>query len=87
MVSFDVVNLFGMIPVEEALAIIREKLENDEDLEERTPIPVNNIMELVTFCLRNAYFQLENQIYQQVDGLAMGSALSPVVSNIYMEHF
>ena len=87
MVSFDVVNLFGMIPVDEALVIIREKLENDEDLEERSAIPVNSLMELVTFCLKTAYFQLENQTYQQVDGVAMGSALSPIVSNIYMEHF
>jgi hypothetical protein len=37
--------------------------------------------------LRTTYFQGDDGFYQQKDGMAMGSSLSPVVSIIYMEHF
>jgi hypothetical protein len=44
-------------------------------------------MELLDVCLRTTYFQLDDRFYQQKEGMAMGSSLSPIVSNIYMEHF
>jgi hypothetical protein len=34
-----------------------------------------------------AYFQFEDKFYQQNEGMAMENSLSPVASNIYMEHF
>jgi hypothetical protein len=30
---------------------------------------------------------VEDKLFQQKDGMAMESSLSPIVSNIYMEHF
>ena len=33
------------------------------------------------------YFQYGEKFYQQEDGAAMGSPLSPIVANIYMESF
>jgi predicted GIY-YIG superfamily endonuclease len=44
-------------------------------------------MELLDVCLRTTYFQVDDRFYQQKDGMAMGSSLSPTVSNIYMKHF
>jgi hypothetical protein len=44
-------------------------------------------MELLEVCLKTTYFQVDDKFFQQKDGMAMGKALSPVVSNIYMEHF
>jgi hypothetical protein len=44
-------------------------------------------MELLEVCLRTTYFQVDDRFFQQKDGMAMGSSLSPIVSNIYMEHF
>ncbi|KAJ8909998.1 hypothetical protein NQ315_003526 [Exocentrus adspersus] len=44
-------------------------------------------MELLTLCIKTTYFQLENDFYQQDFGMAMGSSLSPIMSNIFMEHF
>jgi hypothetical protein len=43
-------------------------------------------MELLYVCLTTTYFQFEDKFYQQKDGMAMGNSLSPVVSNIFMEH-
>ena len=87
MISFDVVSLFTNVPTSEALAVVRKRLEEDDTLPERTNIPTNDIMELLTFCVTTTAFQLGEDYYQQTEGMAMGSPLSPVIANIYMEHF
>jgi hypothetical protein len=33
------------------------------------------------------YYQVDDKFFQQKDGMAIGSSLSPIISNIYMEHF
>ena len=40
-----------------------------------------------TFCVATTYFGMGSDIYQQEEGLAMGSPLSPGLANIYMEYF
>jgi NAD-specific glutamate dehydrogenase len=82
LVSFDAVSLFTNIPVDEALEVIRNKLVNDNTLAERSILKVEAIMELLDACLRTTYFQVDDRFYQQKDGMAMGSSLSPIVSNI-----
>ena len=44
-------------------------------------------MELLGFCLHNTYFSFQNRFYEQVEGAAMGSPISPIVANLYMEYF
>ena len=44
-------------------------------------------MELLGFCLHNTYFSFQNKFYEQVEGAAMGSPISPIVANLYMEYF
>ncbi|KAJ8911005.1 hypothetical protein NQ315_011270 [Exocentrus adspersus] len=87
LVSFDVVSLFTNVPVDKTLSIVRNKLENDNNLKDRTKLNVSVFMELLTLCIKTTYFQLENDFYQQDFGMAMGSSLSPIMSNIFMEHF
>ena len=76
MVSFDVVALFTSIPVDLALQIVREKLQQDATLTERTDISVTNIMKLLEFVLKNSFFSYEQEHYQQTFGCAMGSPVS-----------
>jgi hypothetical protein len=42
-------------------------------------------MELLKVCLRTTYFQAD-KFFQQEDGMATGSSLSPIVGNIFMVH-
>ena len=48
---------------------------------------VKNIICLLEFCLMSTYFTFWNQYYEQVEGAAMGSPISPMVANFYMENF
>jgi hypothetical protein len=44
------------------------------------------IMEMLGY-LRTTYFLVDDEFFQQKDGMAMGSSLSLIMSNSYMEHF
>jgi hypothetical protein len=44
-------------------------------------------MKLLDICFTTTHFQFEDKFYQPKEGMAMGNSLSPVVSNIFMEHF
>ncbi|XP_054257426.1 uncharacterized protein LOC128982489 [Macrosteles quadrilineatus] len=87
LVSFDVESLFTNVPVSETLKIIETRLTNDDTLANRTKLPVNVIMELLDLCTQCNYFQLEGKLYRQDEGMAMGSPLSPIFANIFMEEF
>ena len=77
--------VFTSVPVEPALGIIKDLLGQDNTLKERTVLPVTDIILLLEFCLYNTYFPFQG--YEQVEGAAMGSPVSPIVPNLYMEYF
>ena len=84
--SNDVSALFTSVPVDPTLNIIKDLMEKDNTLKERTVLTVSNIIILLEFCLKNTYFSLQDQFYEQVEGVAMGSPSSPIVANLYMEY-
>ena len=85
--SYDVTVLFTSIPVDPALGIIKDLLEKDPTLKERTVMSIGDIVLLLEFCLKNTYFSFQGQFYEQVEGAAMGSPVSPIVANLHMEYF
>ena len=84
--SYDVYALFTSVPVDPALNIIRDLLEKDHALKARTVMAVSDIILLLEFCLKNTYFSFQDQFYEQVEGAAMGTPVSPIVANLYMEY-
>ena len=70
--SYDVSVLFTSVPVDPALKVIKDLLEKDLTLKERTALPVEDITLLLEFCLKNMYFSFQGQFYEQVEGVAMG---------------
>ena len=70
-----------------AIEVIKGRLEQDTELPKRTTLTTNNILEVLEFCLSNIYFLFQNQYFEQTKGAAMGSPVSPIVANIYMEAF
>ena len=83
--SHDVVALFTNTPIDLTLRIIRKRLENDKELKNRTRLSVDDLMELCHFILTTTYFSFNGDIYSQNAGVAMGSPLSPIACNLFME--
>ena len=87
MVSFDVESLFTNVPIDAAVQAALQRLENDPSLADRITLTPAQIADLLTFVLRSTYFQYNGSIYEQKDGAAMGSPVSAVIANLYMESF
>ncbi|XP_035659430.1 uncharacterized protein LOC118404460 [Branchiostoma floridae] len=85
--SYDVCSLFTSIPPKRAVAVVRDFLEPDTTLGERTSLSSKQICDLLELCLGCTYFVYNGQYYQQLHGCAMGSPVSPIVVNLYMERF
>ena len=82
MVSFDVVSLFTNVPLDETIDIIIKRIYDKKEI--NTDIPKKDTRELLYLRTENARFILNNKTYFQIDGVAMGSPLGPVLANIFM---
>ena len=76
-----------MVPIAEALKVIGRRLEEKEAEETNTTLSVSSIKRLLHLCLTSTCFMWNKRFYEQKEGAAMGNPLSPVVANIYVEHF
>ena len=76
LISFDVVALYPSVPQDEALRLLEDELVRDENLNKKTPIPAKELMKLFRTCLKRTYFVLNQKMYQQIDGLAIGASSS-----------
>ena len=85
--SYDVTSLFTSVPIDPALKVIKDLLEKDGKLNDRIVLLVQDIIELLGFCLHNTYFSFQNKYYEQVEGVPMGLPVSPIVANLYMDSF
>ena len=61
------------MPIEDVIRVLRE-------------ITSDEIAKLVEMCLNSTYFSFQGKIYEEFDGVAMGSPLSLIVANLYMEY-
>ena len=86
-ISYYAKALFTSVPIEPAIEIIRKHLEDDKDLQQRTSMIVNHNICLLEFCLKNTCFIFQGRYYEQVEGAVMGSPISPIVANLYIEAF
>ena len=85
MASLDVDSLFTNIPLDETINIIIEKLFSENET-------VHNLNKdqfkcLLTLATKESYFLFDGELYQQVDGVAMGSPLGPTLANIFLCHY
>ena len=85
--SYDVKVLFTSVPVDPAINIVQQRLTKDPTLPQRTQMSIPKIVTLLEFCLKNTYFLFQGKYYEQVHGAAMGSPISPLIANLFMEEF
>ena len=74
LVSFDVESLFTKVPIKDTIELLEPHFSSKE-------------IALFSHCLTSSYFSWNKTFYEQKDGVAMGSPLSPVVANFFMESF
>ena len=87
LVSFDVSAPFTSIPLPVALQVINSKISTCTSFTNVCKIHTEKYIKLLEFTLTNCIFCFNKKIYNQLQGAAMGSPVSPVIANIYMEHF
>ena len=90
MVSFDVQSLFTSVPTDVACDVAKRRLEVEFEREDsvvraKTGMDVEDILVLLRLCLGLTYFQVDGSYYKQNKGTAMGSPVSVVVANLFME--
>ena len=86
MCSFDVVSLFTNVPLEETIQICLDSLYRDSNLSPPMNIPEDLLRKLLIKATTEVEFSFNGELYQQIDGVAMGSPLGPILANIFMGH-
>ena len=81
-ISFDGTSLFTSIPLDKTIEIILQHIYNRNEI--TTQIPKEVMKELLLLCTKEVHLAYSNGIYQQNDGVAMGSPLGPVLAGIFM---
>ena len=84
--AHDVVSLFTNVPITKALEVTRKKIEEDKTLSDSTKLDANDVMSLLEFVMSTTYFQFDGQYYQQIHSVPMGSPISVIMSDIFMEN-
>ena len=83
--SFDVKAPFTSVPVDPSISIVKQKLNQDPTLPQKTNMSMQEIVTLLEFCLKITYFLFQSKYYKQVHGTAMGSPISPLIVNLFIE--
>ena len=85
MVSFDVASLFTNMPLDDSIVLAVDYiLKGNADVK----LSRDNLRKLFMYATAQTHFSSLGNYYDQVDGVAMGSPLAPVLSlaNIFMGH-
>lgn len=85
LVLFDVVSLFTNVPTELAINVACKRLLQDEMLEDRTLLAVDQIIFLLQLRLDAMYGSFRGSYYRQSFGTAMGSLVLVSIANLVME--
>ena len=81
MISYDVSNLFTNVPLNETIDIaVKILLDNEPNI----GITNSELKTLFRFATSKTHFLFNDEVFDQVDGVAMGSPLGPVLANIFM---
>ena len=84
MCSLDVTSLFTNVPPEETIQTCLDRLFSLPD----PPKLLRSVLkDLLQFPTKQSHFLFDGKYYDQIDGVAIGSPLGPVLANISLRHF
>ena len=82
LVSFDVVSLFTNVPLKRTINIIVNRIYEEKLID--TKLRKHTLKKLILDCCTKTTFSFNDKLYEQTDGVCMGSSLGPVLANIIM---
>ena len=86
-VSYDVIDLYLSIPIDKAIIVLIDTLNNDlGDLNTRTKLTLTDINKLRELCLSKSSFLDENKIRLLENADPIGLSLMIVLSESYLQH-
>ncbi|XP_078368997.1 uncharacterized protein LOC144652976 [Oculina patagonica] len=88
LVSYDVSSLFTNVPLSETINILVDKAFTDDWFNQTYGLELQRdyLTTLLEIPTSNQLFQFNGQLYEQIDGVAMGSPLGPLMANVFMCH-
>ena len=81
LISFDVTSLFTNIPLEETIDIAIDTIFLNYPNVKFTRKELQKFFRIAT---SETHFIFNNEIYDQIDGVSMGSPLAPILANLFM---
>ena len=82
-ITFDVTDLYTMLPQDESLVILAEFL-REYGCEKVNGLAIGTIVQLARIVLEENVFAYDQHFYRQIIGGAMGSAFTLTLANIFM---
>ena len=82
MILFDVKSLLTNVPLDETIGTILQKVYVDKKIKTSMPKPI--LKEVLLLYTKHLHFRFNGEIYTQIDGVAMGCSLSPLLAKIFM---
>jgi len=82
MISFDIKDLYGNIPIDETLNIIKTKLLQNNNIQ-----ITYQMLSLLKAILSQNYFMFQQKIYQPAQRISMGSPISSLIAEIFLQHY
>ena len=83
LVSFDLESLFTNIPLEECIDLaVKYILKGNPDIK----LSDTELRDLFSVATAQTHFLFNGSFYDQIDGVAMGYPLAPVLANLFMRH-
>ena len=84
MASFGIFSLFTNVPLDETIEIIIQKLFHKST--HYLGFSHVQLRSLLCFAVKNCHFLFNGCLYEQIDGVAMGSPLGPLFANIFLSY-
>ena len=86
LVSYDVASLFTNVPLDETIGILVHKAfkNNWFNFQYNLNISRQDLTDLLNIATKDQLFQLEGPLYEQFDGVVMGSLLGSLIANVFM---
>ena len=86
LVFYDVSSLFTNVSLDETIHILVEKAfkNNWFNVTHKLNISKSDLVELLRVATKSQLFQFDGRLYEQVNGVAMGSPLGPLVANAFL---